>query len=39
MGVEQAAAEAAERVFVEWLVDQFRRDREERERSERGEAA
>ncbi|MDO4428537.1 MAG: hypothetical protein Q4B91_03395 [Atopobiaceae bacterium] len=36
----RAAAEAAERLFLEWLVDEFRRDREAAEADERrGEAA
>ena len=39
MGAEQAAAEAAERVFAEWVAEQFRRDREESGREGRGEAA
>lgn len=33
---ERAALEAAERVFLEWVVDEFRRDREEAEAGERG---
>lgn len=38
---ERAALEAAERVFLEWVVDEFRLDREEAERSDErgGEAA
>lgn len=37
----RASAEAAERLFVEWVVDEFRRDREaaEAEGGERDEAA
>lgn len=38
MGAE-SVAEAAEAVFAEWVAEEFRRDREERARGERGEAA
>lgn len=38
---DRASAEAAERLFVEWVVDEFRRDREaaEAEGGGRDEAA
>lgn len=38
---DRASAEAAERLFVEWVVDEFRRDREAAapEGGERDEAA
>lgn len=37
---DRASAEAAERLFVEWVVDEFRRDREAAEGEEgRHEAA
>lgn len=38
MGAE-SAAEAAGATFAEWVAEEFRRDREERARGERGEAA
>ena len=33
---ERAASEAAERLFLEWVVDEFRRDREAAKADERG---